>query len=86
MERRDRQQAAPDHHLRAGHGLFEALAGDAVDAAIGLWDAGSSKSSFSEIKRSQPVQPGAKKRRGELGVRLSSLRWDQKFESLFPQR
>ena len=24
-----------DHHLRAGHGLFEALAGDAVDAAFG---------------------------------------------------
>jgi transposase len=24
-----------DHHLRAGHGLFEALAGDGVDAAIG---------------------------------------------------
>src|SRR5205814_5562244 len=24
-----------DHHLRAGHGLFEALAGDGVDAGIG---------------------------------------------------
>jgi hypothetical protein len=24
-----------DHHLRAGHGLFEPLAGDAVDAAFG---------------------------------------------------
>jgi hypothetical protein len=24
-----------DHHLRAGHGLFDALAGDRVDAAIG---------------------------------------------------
>src|SRR5215467_9231352 len=24
-----------DHHLRAGHGLFDALAGDGVDAAIG---------------------------------------------------
>src|SRR6516165_751760 len=24
-----------DHHLRAGHGLFEALAGDGVDAATG---------------------------------------------------
>ena len=24
-----------DHHLRAGHGLFEALAGDGVDAAFG---------------------------------------------------
>src|SRR5262249_44291855 len=24
-----------DHHLRAGYGLFEALAGDGVDAAIG---------------------------------------------------
>src|SRR6267142_4379688 len=24
-----------DHHLRAGHGLFEALAGDAVDAGLG---------------------------------------------------
>ena len=23
------------HHLRAGHGLFEALAGDAADAALG---------------------------------------------------
>jgi len=23
------------HHLRAGHGLFKALAGDAVDAALG---------------------------------------------------
>jgi hypothetical protein len=32
------------------------------------------------------VQLGAKKRRGELGARLSSLTWDQKFESLFPQR
>ena len=24
-----------DHHLHAGHGLFEALAGDGVDAALG---------------------------------------------------
>src|SRR5436305_14780906 len=24
-----------DHHLRAGHGLFEALAGDAVDTVFG---------------------------------------------------
>jgi hypothetical protein len=24
-----------DHHLRAGHGLLEALAGDGVDAAVG---------------------------------------------------
>ena len=24
-----------DHHLRAGHGLFEPLAGDGVDAGIG---------------------------------------------------
>src|SRR5438094_7527794 len=24
-----------DHYLRAGHGLFEALAGDGVDAALG---------------------------------------------------
>ena len=24
-----------DHHLRARHGLFEALAGDGVDAGIG---------------------------------------------------
>src|SRR6516162_5088007 len=24
-----------DHHLRAGHGLFDALAGDGVDAAVG---------------------------------------------------
>ena len=24
-----------DHHLRTSHGLFDALAGDAVDAAIG---------------------------------------------------
>jgi hypothetical protein len=24
-----------DYHLRAGHGLFDALAGDGVDAAIG---------------------------------------------------
>src|SRR6516164_4321315 len=27
-----------DHHLRAGHGLFEALAGDGVDAGIGRGD------------------------------------------------
>jgi hypothetical protein len=24
-----------DHHLRAGHGLFEALAGDGIDAGVG---------------------------------------------------
>src|SRR5947207_15821758 len=28
-------ELAIDHHLRAGHGLFEPLAGDGVDAAFG---------------------------------------------------